>query len=181
MLTTAEKIIFAILTFISLLAFILSFRRIIRVIGAGQDKPDWNLAIQRLAKVLAQIITFQPVFRFRFWSSLFHALVGWGFGFYILVNLFEVTKAYFPGFEIMGKIGDIYRLLADLLTVAVLIGMIFLVLRRFAFRPANLSTRDTTLLHPKARTGILRDSAIVAGSMIAKLMMVSQGVFCTSA
>ena len=166
MLTPAEKIIFAILTFISLLAFILSFRRIIRVIGAGQDKPDWNLAIQRLAKVLAQIITFQPVFRFRFWSSLFHALVGWGFGFYILVNLFEVTKAYFPGFEIPGKIGDIYRLLADLLTVAVLIGMIFLVLRRFAFQPANLSTRDMTLLHPKARTGILRDSAIVAGFIL---------------
>jgi Fe-S oxidoreductase len=35
--------------------------------------------------------------------------------------------------------------------------------RRFLLRPATLSTRETTLLHPKARFGIMRDSAIVAG------------------
>jgi Fe-S oxidoreductase len=48
------------------------------------------------------------------------------------------------------------------LSVAVLAGMVFFIFRRFVFRPANLSTRQTTLLSPKARFGIWRDSAIVA-------------------
>jgi len=38
--------------------------------------------------------------------------------------------------------------------------------RRFILRPATLSTRKTTLLNPNARTGISRDSAIVATFII---------------
>jgi hypothetical protein len=49
-------------------------------------------------------------------------LVGWGFGFYLLVNLFDVIRAFQQGFEISGAIGNLYRLLSDLLSAAVLIG-----------------------------------------------------------
>jgi Fe-S oxidoreductase len=166
MLTLPEKIIFALATLASLTATGFAVRRLVRIITAGQGRPDWRLAGKRLGGVLVRLVTFQPVFRSRFWSSLFHALVGWGFGFYILVNLVDVDKAYFPAFAIPGIVGDLYRLVADVLSVAVLVGMVFFVLRRFVFRSTALTTRHTTLLHPKARFGILRDSAIVAGFII---------------
>ena len=59
--------------------------------------------------------------------------------------------------------GDFYRLLADIFGAALLVGIIGMAIRRFIIRPRNLTTRESTLLHPKARFGIMRDSAIVAG------------------
>ncbi len=162
MLTLPEKIIFTLAALATLAAVFFAIRRLVRIITSGQGKPDWRLAWKRLFNVLGRMVTFQPVFRFRFWPSLFHALVGWGFGFYILVDLFDVIKGYLPGFVLTGVVGDVYHLLADVLSVAVLVGMVFFIFRRFVFQPANLSTRQTTLLSPKARFGIWRDSAIVA-------------------
>jgi Fe-S oxidoreductase len=166
MLSNPEKIIFALAALATLIAVLYAVRRLVRIISGGHGKPDWRLAWKRLLNVLGRMVTFQPVFRFRFWPSFFHALVGWGFGYYILVNLVEVIRAYQPGFEIPGLVGDIYRLLADILTVALLLSMIFFVVRRFVFRPANLSTRQSTLLSTKVRFGIKRDSAIVAAFII---------------
>jgi Fe-S oxidoreductase len=162
MLSLPEKIIFSLAVLATMAAVYFAIRRLVRIISAGQGKPDWRLAWKRLLNVLGRMVTFQPVFRFRFWSSLFHAFVGWGFGFYILVNLVEVIHGYVAGFAIPGALGDIYRLLADLLSVALLVSVVYFVLRRFVFRPAALSTRQTTLLSPVARFGIQRDSAIVA-------------------
>jgi Fe-S oxidoreductase len=162
MLTSPEKIVFTLAALATLAAVYFAIRRLVRIITAGHGKPDWQLARKRLLNVLSRMVTFQPVFRFRFWTSFFHALVGWGFGFYILVDSLDVVKGYVPGFAIPGVAGNVYRLLADLLSVAVLVGMIFFIFRRFIFRPANLSTRQTTLLNPKARFGMWRDSAIVA-------------------
>ncbi len=58
--------------------------------------------------------------------------------------------------------GNFYRLLADVAGVAIILGIIGMAIRRFILRPKTLSTRELTLLLPKARFGILRDSAIVA-------------------
>ena len=166
MLTLVEKILFGLAVAATLAAAYFAAKRLDGIITGGQGKPDWKLAFKRLAGVLAKIVTFQPVFRFRPLTSLFHALVGWGFGFYLLVNLLDVLRGYLPGFEIPSTGGNIYRLLADVLSVGVLIGMTFFLVRRFVFRPANLSTREATLLHPKARAGIRRDSAIVGGFIL---------------
>ncbi len=162
MLSITEKVIFALAALATLIAVYYAILRLVRIIDGGHGKPDWRLAWKRLLKVLGRMVTFQPVFRTRFWPSFFHALVGWGFGYYILVNLVEVVRAYLPGFEIPGMLGEVYRLVADILSVALLISMVFFVIRRFVIRPANLSTRQSTLLSPEARFGIKRDSAIVA-------------------
>jgi Fe-S oxidoreductase len=162
MLSIPEKIIFILAALATLAAVYFAIRRLARIIGAGHGKPDWKLAWKRIINVLSRMATFQPVFRSRFWSSLFHGLVGWGFIFYVLVNLVEVAKGLLTGFVIPGVVGDIYRLLADLSSVAVLAGIVYFIIRRFIFRPAALSTRQTTLLSAKARFGIWRDSAIVA-------------------
>jgi Fe-S oxidoreductase len=166
MLTLPEKIIFTLAVLATLVAAYFVICRLVRIIAAGHGKPDWRLSWKRLLNVLSRMVTFQPVFRFRFWPSLFHALVGWGFGFYLLVNLVEVVKGYLPGFVIPGVMGDVYRLLADVSSVAVLAGIVFFIIRRFVFQPDNLSTRKTTLLSQKARFGIWRDSAIVAAFIL---------------
>jgi Fe-S oxidoreductase len=166
MLSLVEKILFALAVLATVVAAGFAVRRLIGIIGQGHGKPDWIAAIKRLPNVAGRVAVFQPVFRFRLLPSLFHAFVGWGFGFYLLVNVVDVIHGYVPGFEIPGIAGDMYRLLTDLFTAGILIGMAFFVIRRFVFRTTNLSTRKTTLLHPKARRGIRRDSAIVGGFIL---------------
>ncbi len=99
----------------------------------------------------------------RFWTSLFHALVAWGFMVYLWVNCVDILRAYDSAFQLTGLAGNLYRLLADLSSLGVLIGMLYLVLRRWLIRPASLDLRDAILIHPQARAGIQRDSAVVAG------------------
>ena len=106
MLTLPEKIIFILASLATLAAVFFAIRRLVRIISAGHGHPDWKLARKRLVNVLGRMATFQPVFRFRFWPSLFHGLVGWGFIFYMLVNLLDVTRGLITGFVIPGTLGD---------------------------------------------------------------------------
>jgi len=168
MLTFVEKILFATATLVSLYFTYRGMLKIIGYISSGQGKPDWNLLWKRLGEVIVKVGLFQPVFRFRLWPSILHALIGWGFLSFLLINLADLIYAYtnFKLLEHLGLFGDVYRLIADVANVAILFGMLAMVVRRFILRPANLSTRETTLLHPEARSGILRDSAIVAGFIL---------------
>jgi Fe-S oxidoreductase len=164
MFTLIEKIVFAIGTIVSLYFTYRGFERIITIISNGQGKPDWKAAIKRIPQAIGKVISFQPVFRFRFWPSFLHALIGWGFLVFLLVNLSDLVYSY-TGFSILnqtGLFGDAYRLFADIANLAIILGIIAMAFRRFILRPATLSTRQTTLLNPKARFGITRDSAIVA-------------------
>ena len=163
MLTLVEKFLFIIAVAVSLFYTWKGVRQMLAIIGRGKGKPDWNLAKQRIGKTLYKVLTFQPVFRLRFTPSLFHAFVGWGFTYYLLVNFGDVLQAYIPNFHFMGQgvIGNIYRFGADILSVAVLVGMIFLMVRRFVFKPAILGTRENVMLDEKARKVIPQDSAIV--------------------
>ncbi len=168
MLTLTEKILFTIATLVSLYFTYRGVDRIIKLISSGQGKPDWKAAFKRIPEVIAKVLPLQPVFRLRLWSSIFHAMIAWGFLIFLVVNLSDLTYG-FTGFNILeqtGMFGNVYRLMADIANLAILIGMIAMVIRRFAFRPAVLSTRKTTLLNPNARWGISRDSAIVAGFII---------------
>jgi Fe-S oxidoreductase len=167
MLTLLEKIIFAVAVLASLFAASRATLRIVKIISRGYGRPDWDLALKRLVSVLPKVAALLPTFRIRLIPSLFHALVAWGFLFFLLVNAGDVLEGYFPSFHFMGQgtIGNVYRLIADVFTVAVLVGIAVMIVRRFLFKPDTLTTRSDVLLHPKARFGILRDSAIV-GSFI---------------
>jgi hypothetical protein len=107
---------------------------------------------------------FQPVFRFRLWTSILHALIGWGFLSFLLINLADLIYAY-TGFKLLDNTGRLAMSTAcsrTLRTSPSSSASLAMAFRRFILRPASLSTRESTLLHPKARFGILRDSAIVA-------------------
>ncbi|MCJ7536600.1 MAG: heterodisulfide reductase-related iron-sulfur binding cluster [Anaerolineales bacterium] len=165
MLSTVEKIIFIAAILLSAYTAFRVSLRIVRVVNRGRGRVDWSVVPNRLLEVIAKTITFQPVFRFRFLPSLFHAFIGWAFILYLLVNLGDILEGLFLGFDLFGAgtLGNWFRLTADLLSVAALIGMTALVIRRFILRPSTLSTRQDILLSEKARRGISRDSAIVAG------------------
>ena len=164
MLTLVEKIIFLLALLASMYAAYQVGVRISKTLARGQGKPDWGAARQRLGEALFKTITLQPTFRLRFGPSLFHAFIAWGFMYYLLVNLGDVLEAYIPGLVFMGSgvIGNIYRLLADILSVGVLVGMTAMTIRRFVLKPEVMTARQDVLLHPKARAGIRRDSAIVS-------------------
>jgi Fe-S oxidoreductase len=173
MLTLVEKILFVVAVLSSLYFTWLGVRRIIKIIGRGQGKPDWSLIPKRLWEVALKVGTFRPLFRFRLGPSLLHALIGWGFLYFILVNLAEFLQGFIPDYRFLqntGALGDTYRLLADVFTLAVLVGISGMVVRRFVFKPAVLTVRESTTLDPRARKGIRRDSAIVAAFVITHLL-----------
>ena len=164
MLTLAEKILFVFAVLVSLYFTYKGVMKIVGHIASGQGKIDWSLVTKRIGELIVKVGLFQPVFRFRLGPSILHALIGWGFLSFLLINLADLIYAY-TGFKLLentGVFGDAYRLLADIANVAIIVGIVAMAVRRFILRPATLSTRETTLLNPKARTGITRDSAIVA-------------------
>lgn len=165
MLTLAEKIIFAIVLLISLYFTWRGVARIVANIASAQGKPDWQTVLRKAGGALFKFFTFQPVFKLRPTVSLLHGLIGWGFIAFLLINLNDILYAYFAWrwVDNTGLFGELYRLLADIANVAILVGVVALAFRRFVLRPPTLESRQTTLLLPEARTGISRDSAIVAG------------------
>jgi ferredoxin len=168
MLSLPEKIIFVCALLASGYGAALATKRIVRLLKRGGGKPDWKLAKRRLISVILKVVSFQPVFRFRFLPSLFHRLVGWGFIYYLLVNLGDILSAFIPDFVFLGEglVGDIYRLGSDLLSGAVLAGMSALIVRRFILKPEEMNARQDILLDPHARQGIRRDSAIVSAFIL---------------
>jgi Fe-S oxidoreductase len=168
MLTLPEKVLFVVAVLASLYAAYRAASRIIGTIRRGQGAVDWSIPKKRLGSVLAKTITLQPVFRLRFWPSLFHGFVAWGFIYYLLVNLGDTLEGFIPGYTFLGEglLGDLYRFGADLLSLGVLLGMVALIIRRFIIKPDTLTTRQDVLLQAQARAGIRRDSAIVSGFIL---------------
>ena len=167
MLTLPEKILFTLAALASLAAVYWAVGRIVRTLSRGKGKPDWSLLPKRLVTVFPKVLALQPTYKIRFWPNFFHILIVWGFLYFLLVNLSDILHGFLPDFHFLGQglAGQLHRLLADLASVSVLSGMLAMVIRRFIFRPATLTARQDVLLHPKARFGIWRDSAIV-GSFV---------------
>ena len=166
MLSLIEKIIFALAALVSLYLTYRGSRRIADQISSGHGKIDWSLLPKRISDLIVKTVFFQPVFRLRLVPSLLHGFIGWGFFTYLLINLSDLIYGY-TGFKILyntGRFGDLYRLLADFMGLAIMVGMLSLSFRRYVLKPPTLTSRDTTLLNPKARTGIWLDSAIVTAT-----------------
>jgi len=168
MLTPFEKFLFVIAALASAYFTLRGLARIAKNISSGQGKINWSLLPKRIVRVIVKAGFFQNVFRFRLIPSVFHVLIAWSFLILALTDLTDPIYAL-TGVRILdhlGGVGRFYLFIADIANAAVLVGILFMVVRRFIVRPANLSTRETTLLHPKARFGIKRDSFIVAAFII---------------
>lgn len=168
MLTPTEKRIFVILALLSAFLAWRGIHRIWRIIQRGGGEFRLDGLGERLREALVKSVTQKTVFRSRRQVSLAHAFVAWGFLFYLLVNIGDVLRGFVPGFTLLseGTLSGPYRLLADVLSVGVLLSMTYLLLRRFARKPTELEIIHKALVHPKARAGIRRDSAIVGAFIL---------------
>ncbi|MFQ5922065.1 MAG: (Fe-S)-binding protein [Anaerolineales bacterium] len=168
MLTTPERLLFFLLLLSTIYLTTRAIRRLVRIIARGRGKPDWRIGVRRAWEAAAKTVTFSPVFRARLGPSLLHAFVGWAFIYYLLVNLGDVLEGFIPDYRFLGTrtVGNLYRLGVDLLSVAALVGIAGLLIRRFVANAPELDIREATPLHPKARAGIRRDSAIVGGFIL---------------
>ena len=164
MLTWPEKLLFLVALALSIYFSYLGFRKVYLVIRRGQGEPfDTKGVIGKAFSALLEWITMRPIWRARTGTSIFHAMIAWGFIFYFLVNFADVLQGLF-GFTFLGTgfAGNVYRLLADVFTMSVLIGMIYFLVRRFILRSKALTYNDNVLLMDKVKKGgIARDSLIV--------------------
>jgi Fe-S oxidoreductase len=174
MLTLVEKILFTLLALASLVFALRAADRIRRLLWRGRDGAALNFAYlkqqipRRAVDAALKFVTLSPTWRVRLGPSLFHALIAWGFTYYLLVNIGDGLEGFLPNFVFLGAgpIGNVYRLIADLLSVGVLAGMTAMLVRRLTRGPMIFGFREKTLLHPKAAAGIKRDSAIVGGFIL---------------
>lgn len=168
MLTLPEKILFALAAAVALYFGYQHFRRVYLIIRQGAGKPPrTQTVVAQLAWAGGQWLSLAPVWKTRTVSSVFHALIAWGFVFYFLVNFGDLFQGYFPvKFLGSGLIGNVYRLLADLFTLSVLIGMIYFLVRRFVLHSKDLTFRENVQLHEKVKAGGIRRDSLIVGLFI---------------
>lgn len=171
MLTSVEKMLFILLAVLALGATYANFREMYAIVNRGEGKLELKHLGRRLWRALRVYITQNRTFKMRRTTSLFHLAVVWGFTYYFLVNVADGLEGFFPNYRFLGDAGlfsDLYRVVGDVFSIAVLVGVGYLLLRRFAM-PDNkaLTYREGVVLHPKVRDGaISRDSLIVGGFIL---------------
>ena len=131
MLTAIEKVLFALAAGCSAYAAWRGFTAVFKTIGRGTG-PQPRLQCKRMAKALGTWIIMKPIWKARRVTSVVHAMIAWGFVFYLAVNVLDVVWGY-TGMHLMGRgvLGNLYRLGADIFSGLVLIGMVALLVRRF--------------------------------------------------
>jgi len=162
MLTPVEKILFIVAIAASLGLARLFFRRAFDVIRRGEGSLAFDQLPGRVWRALDVTLTQRTVFRARAATSLMHGFIVWGFLYYVLINIGDALEGLFDlTFLGTGPVGDLYRLAGDVLSVLILIGMIYFLVRRFVARAPALTIRENVKVHPRALPGIRRDSLIV--------------------
>lgn len=168
MLTSVEKMLFLFLALLSLGAAYHGFREMWLTINRGQGKLYLDNLPARAWRAFTVYITQNTTLKTRRITSLLHLGIVWGFTFYFLVNAIDLLIGYFGGVEDslknLGVAYDGYRLLADVFSVAVIVGVIYFIVRRYYLpNKRDLKFHDGVLLHPKVEAGgMSRDSLIVA-------------------
>lgn len=173
MLTVPEQTLFLVLLIAALYYAYTGFAEIVGAVARGDTTyyPRWNHPIQRLREAIVRTITQVTVFRDRPVVSFFHAFVFYGFIFYGLVNVVDFAEGYLPKswFDVFhhSAIGALFRLGADLFGSLVLIGVAYLLWRRFVTDDEKLSHfNDRVLLHEGVKSGGIRRDSLIVGTFI---------------
>lgn len=145
-----------------------------RIAAAGPAQEDrfsnlWQRVFQAIEWTLSQ----RRVFPHRPTVSFFHALIVYGFTYYLFVNLVDALEGYIV-FSIPSSNpwGAAYNFSADILSFGVLIGVFALVLRRFVFasrRDFDFNVRTT--VSPTTQQNIKMDSLLVSGFILFHVSM----------
>ena len=166
MLTSAETLIFLTLAVLSVGAFFAAFGEIRQIIERGQGHLALDGIVGRAVHALGIYLSQRTTLKTRRVTSLIHWAVVLGFTWFFLVNTVEVLYGILPSFTFPYNDtvpGNLYLLISDIASVAVIIGVIYFLVRRFALPTrTELRFRGNVLLVPSIRAGaITRDSLIV--------------------
>jgi len=171
MLPFPEKIAFLLFALATLILGSNGFYRLGLRIRRGKTdaEPRFNRLGYRVRRALVVTLTQQRTFKKRPTIGIFHSFIFYGFVFYGLVNLVDAVEGFVAlPTSSRNLLGATYNLLADGLSFLVLVGVVALVIRRFAL-PSRRDFRfnQRTLLHPDVQTGkITRDSIIVSAFIL---------------
>jgi Fe-S oxidoreductase len=168
MLTLIEKLLFIVLAAGALWLAYRGFMQMYKSVMRGEDALALNDLPMRAWKALRLYLSQQTTLKTRPLTSLLHLGVVWGFTFYFLVNVGDLLEGYLPDFVFLGTgaIGAAYHLIADVLTVAVLVGVAYFLVRRFVLKDAQLTFREHVLLHPNVKAGGIRRDSLIVGLFI---------------
>ena len=168
MLTDVEKLLFMLLALLALGASYSGFTEMFSIIQRGRGQLHLDGLWKRTLRALAIYFFQQTTLKTRRLTGLFHWGVVVGFTYYFLVNIVDLAIGFSPDFELAlsgwGVWYDLFRLLADVLSIVVLLGICYFIVRRFILPSRrSLHFNDNVLLHPSVRDGaITRDSLVVA-------------------
>ena len=151
MLPIPQRIAFLIFTAITGSLGLYGFYRLYLRIRRGREDTDarTNHLPRRVWYALITTLTQSRTFRKRPWVSFFHSFIFYGFTFYLLVNLLDAIDGFYElPLARLGLVGNLYVLAADVLSTLVLIGVVALVVRRFALPSRyDFTFNERTVLH----------------------------------
>lgn len=145
-----------------------TFGKMFKVIMSGTIPIIWKDVFKNWKAGFTVFLTQNTLFKTRPFIGFVHALVAWGFTLYLVVNIFDVLYGFIPNFKFLPDsiIGDIYRLFVDTFSVLVLVGVLYLLVRRFITKDDRLFTKGPVMLSDKAQKGMLIDSLLVGAFII---------------
>jgi Fe-S oxidoreductase/nitrate reductase gamma subunit len=170
MLPLPQKILFLVFAAVTLAfgvrGFVGLYRRIAR--GNADTEARTNDWPRRLWYAVSTTLLQSRTFRKRPWVSFFHSFIFYGFVFYLLVNLVDAIDGFVPlSLLSLGVAGRLYTLFADVLSALVLVGVVALVIRRFAL-PSRRDFRfnPRTLLHADVEHGSITVDSLIVSAFI---------------
>ncbi|MCC6985693.1 MAG: (Fe-S)-binding protein, partial [Anaerolineales bacterium] len=171
MLTPVEKIIFIVLAITAAGFTFHGFKVIIDSIRKGRPAPELKDVPGSLLKAAIAVLFQQTIFKARKVLSAIHMGLFFGLITYAIVNLVDALEGLIPGFELVygGKslpnaptgLVNAFNLIADVMSMFLLIAIIVFLVRRFIVKDKRLDYRGNVLLDPKVKSGQARDSLTV--------------------
>jgi Fe-S oxidoreductase len=159
--TLPEKIILALLIFLSFAAFWYRFRRVVGIVSAAHPDPGFQLGDvgRRLRVFIWEVLLQGKVIRQRPAAGLAHAFVFWGFCAFALITINHIAAGFgLPFLSRTGGFGSVYFGFVALFAIAVAISIAYLAARRF-------------IAHPVWLGKVSPESGIIAGLIL--VLMVS--------
>ena len=140
-----------------------NFRWLVGVIRRGNPDLELDGLPLRIWRALVVLISQRPVLRTRLVTGILHALIVWGFLYYLLVNIGDIMRGFIPKMNSIGigLLSGLYRLGADIVTLFILISVIYFFVRRFVIPSRKLDFAPNVLLQPGVKTRIRNDSLAV--------------------
>ncbi len=178
MLTTIEEIAFIFLALISAGFTIHGIKTIVDSVRRGRPAPELKNVPASLIKAGITVLFQRTIFRARKILSAIHLGLFFGLITYAFVNLVDVLEGFIPGFELVrggrylafpflsSGIINIFNLIGDLFSGALLISMTTFLVRRFLVKDKRLSYRGNVLLNPKVKEGALNRDSLIVGVFV---------------